>query len=102
MNLLKTASVVALLALPVHAAAQALPADIQRQQERTGKQVLDHTVYDTWRSLEDEALTADGRWLSFRYVPGEGDAELIVRRTDRDESVPVERGGPATVTPDEG
>ena len=31
-----------------------------------------------------EALTADGEWMTFRYVPGEGDAELVIRRTDRD------------------
>ena len=90
----------ALLALPVSTAAQTVAADIQRQEELTGKQVLDHTVYDTWRSLDDEAMTPDGRWLTFRYVPGEGDAELIVRRTDEDRVHTVARGGEATFTED--
>ncbi len=91
----------ALLLHPAPAVAQGIPADIQRQMELTGKQVLDHTVYDMWRSLDDEALTTDGEWMTFRYVPGEGDAELVLRRTDRDESVSIERGGAATFTPDD-
>jgi dipeptidyl aminopeptidase/acylaminoacyl peptidase len=89
----------ALVGLPVHLAGQSLPADIQRQQELTGKRVLDHTVYDSWRTLDDEAMTSDGDWITFRYVPGEGDAELVLRRTDRDEMVSVDRGGAATFTP---
>ena len=108
MRVLLRLFVLSLLFLPIHLAAhagpvglEALPDDIQRQMDRTGKQVLDHTVYDTWRTLDDEALTADGEWVTFRYVPGEGDAELILRRTDREEIVSVDRGGAVTFTPDD-
>ncbi|HSM05281.1 MAG TPA: prolyl oligopeptidase family serine peptidase [Longimicrobiales bacterium] len=90
----------ALLALPAAASAQTVAADIQRQEQLTGKRVLDHAVYDTWRSLDDEAMTADGRWMTFRYVPGEGDAELVLRRTDQDRLITVQRGDAATFTDD--
>lgn len=98
----------AMLALssPVHAQAvsspQEYPAGIARQMEITGKRVLDHDAYPIWRALQSRSLSADGNWLTFRYVPGDGDAELIVRRTDRDEVHAVARGAAATLTPDGG
>jgi dipeptidyl aminopeptidase/acylaminoacyl peptidase len=85
----------ALLALPAPGAGQ--PA---HQVQATGKKVLDHDVYDGWRTIRDRALTADGQWLAFRYVPGEGDAELILRRTDGDESHAIPRASSVTLSED--
>ena len=82
--------------------AQEVPAGIARQMEVTGKRVLDHDAYPIWRGLQSRSLSADGNWLTFRYVPGDGDAELIIRRTDRDEVHSIARGGAATLTPDGG
>ncbi len=90
----------ALAGLPLGIAGQELPAHMQRQAEITGKKLLDHDVYDTWRALRNRALSPDGRWLTFRYVPGEGDAELVIRRTDGAEAHSIPRGGPATLTGD--
>ena len=92
----------ALLLSPAPDAAAQEADAIVRQAQLTGKKVLDHTVYDVWRSLQSRALSPDGEWLTFRYVPGEGDAELIVRRTDRELVVSVDRGGAATLTPNGG
>ncbi|MDT8341869.1 MAG: prolyl oligopeptidase family serine peptidase [Longimicrobiales bacterium] len=89
-------AVFALSAAPVHAQQQ--PVAQQRQAEVTGKKLLDHDVYDGWRALRDRRLSPDGRWIAFRYVPGEGDAELVIRRTDSDQAEVIPRGGPATLT----
>ena len=40
---------------------------------------LTHDVYDSWRSIRGAQLSDDGRWLLYAEVPGEGDAELVVR-----------------------
>ncbi|MEJ2206051.1 MAG: hypothetical protein P8170_18300, partial [Gemmatimonadota bacterium] len=88
-----------LLALAVPgASAQESPAHMQRQARVSGKKLLDHDVYDAWRTLRNRELSPDGRWIAFRYVPGEGDADLVLRRTDGDEVHTVPRGGPATLT----
>jgi dipeptidyl aminopeptidase/acylaminoacyl peptidase len=70
------------------------------QEQVTGKKVLDHDAYDIWRSIRSSDLTPDGRWLTFRYVPGKGDAELIIRRTDTDEVHSIARGEAASLTED--
>ncbi len=43
---------------------------------------LTHDVYDSWRSLRGATLSDDGRWLLYAEVPGEGDAELVVRNLE--------------------
>ena len=53
--------------LPLGLAAQELPPHMQRQAEITGKKLLDHDVYDTWRNLRNRALSPDGLWMTFRY-----------------------------------
>src|SRR5690606_40080379 len=35
--------------------------------------------YDAWRSIFNPALTSDGRFLVYSYMPQEGDGELVVR-----------------------
>lgn len=45
------------------------------------KKPLDHSVYDTWKSLHAPALTDDGRYFSYEIRPQEGDGQLIIRET---------------------
>ena len=96
-----SAAFVALL-LPHPGAAQTasdLPAAVQRQIEVTGKRVLDHSDYAGWRTLQSRAISRDGEWLTFRYVPGEGDAELVLRAFDGSSEVTVPRGQAARFLP---
>jgi dipeptidyl aminopeptidase/acylaminoacyl peptidase len=95
-------SILALAVLAPTALSAQVDDPVARQAELTGKKVLDHTVYDVWRTLQNRALTPNGDWLTFRYVPGEGDAELIIRRTDREEVASVDRGEGARFSPDGG
>jgi dipeptidyl aminopeptidase/acylaminoacyl peptidase len=64
------------------------------------KRPLDHDAYAVWNQIEDEALSADGAWLAYRLVPGEGDATLIVRGLRDDRTLEVERGGAPRFTAD--
>jgi dipeptidyl aminopeptidase/acylaminoacyl peptidase len=38
------------------------------------KKILDHSVYDGWRSLANVTLSNDGKWVGYIYRPQEGDA----------------------------
>lgn len=43
---------------------------------------LDHDDYDRWNRITGERLSPDGRWLAYAVVPGEGDAQVMVRDID--------------------
>ena len=64
------------------------------------KRPLDHDVYDSWTSIQDEALSADGAWALFSLVPQEGDAELHVTSLGSDTAYQIPRGRDAAFTRD--
>ena len=64
------------------------------------KRPLDHDVYDSWTSIQDEALSADGAWALFSLVPQEGDAELHVTSLGSDTAYEIPRGREAAFTRD--
>jgi dipeptidyl aminopeptidase/acylaminoacyl peptidase len=66
------------------------------------KAPLDHLAYDQWRTIEDEALSADGRWLVYRLVPQQGDASLTVRDVLGDRTIEAARGLGPRFTDDTG
>ncbi len=45
------------------------------------KKPLDHSVYDSWRSIRNQTLSKDGRWALWVEAPQVGDAELLVAPT---------------------
>lgn len=53
---------------------------------------LDHADYDLWNRIQNDILSADGDWLAYRLVPGDGDATLVVQALDGDETLRIERG----------
>ena len=69
-------------------AAVGLPMALQAQAKRP----LDHDVYDGWRTIEDERISDDGRWVVYSLVPQLGDAELEVRSVSADARYSVARG----------
>lgn len=64
------------------------------------KKVLDHSVYDSWKSLASPSITPDGKWISFEIRPQEGDSRLVIRQTTGQREFTVERGYRAGLTPD--
>lgn len=64
------------------------------------RRALDHADYDIWNRIQNDVLSADGRWLVYRLVPGDGDATMIVRALDGDRSLTLERGASPRFTAD--
>lgn len=65
-----------------------------------GKRPLDHESYDIWNSINARVLSADGRWLVYTVVPGEGDATLKIEGLRGDASISVSRGSDPEITAD--
>jgi dipeptidyl aminopeptidase/acylaminoacyl peptidase len=60
---------------------------------------LDHDAYDRWRTIGQETLSRDGRWVSYLLEPQQGDAELVVRATGAAAEYRVSRGRDARFAP---
>src|ERR1700735_1838838 len=43
------------------------------------KRPLNHRDYDGWRTLQNQVLSRDGKFLAYSLFPEEGDGELVVR-----------------------
>jgi dipeptidyl aminopeptidase/acylaminoacyl peptidase len=56
------------------------------------KKPLDHSVYDSWRSISETSLSRDGRYLLYTLVPQEGDAELQAMDLASRTKVVINRG----------
>jgi len=64
------------------------------------KRPLDHTDFDTWNRIQNDVVSADGRWLVYRLVPGDGDAIMIVRSLNDERSLTIDRGARPEFTSD--
>ncbi|KPJ89217.1 MAG: hypothetical protein AMS18_12645, partial [Gemmatimonas sp. SG8_17] len=87
MNRLTSLFAASLLALPVVANAQQ-------------KRALDHDAYDSWNSIQGQALSDDGEWVLYTQAPQEGDGDLFVRSLRSERSYVVPRGQSAQFTED--
>src|SRR5512138_351767 len=43
------------------------------------KRPITHQDYDSWRTIQNQALSRDGRFLAYGLFPQEGDGEVVVR-----------------------
>src|SRR5262245_9154535 len=43
------------------------------------KRALTHNDYDSWRSIQSQRLSPDGRFIVYALVPQDGDAEVVAR-----------------------
>jgi dipeptidyl aminopeptidase/acylaminoacyl peptidase len=82
------------LALPIlfllACAAPLLRADISARPP--AKRPITHADFDAWRSISaSPALSRDGKWLAYAFMPFEGDGDVIVRElaTSREITIPV-------------
>jgi hypothetical protein len=57
----------------------------------TAKRPLTPADFDGWRSITTPALSRDGQWLAYAYMPQDGDGEVVVRElaTGRERREPV-------------
>ena len=48
-------------------------------QQPSSKRPLTHEDYDTWRTIQSQQLSRDGKYLAYALFPQEGDGELVAR-----------------------
>ncbi|HET8666538.1 MAG TPA: hypothetical protein VFM10_01080, partial [Terriglobales bacterium] len=48
-------------------------------QHATGKRPINHRDYDSWKSLQNQKLSPDGKVVAYAIFPQEGDGELVAR-----------------------
>lgn len=48
----------------------------------TEKRPLTHDVYDNWKSIVDQKISNDGKWILYLETPQDGDAYIAVKNVD--------------------
>lgn len=56
------------------------------------KKVLDHSVYDSWKSIARTQISDDGKWVSYEVNPQQGDGWLFIYNTESGKLDSVARG----------
>lgn len=46
------------------------------------KKVLDHSVYDNWKKLENSVISSDGKWVTYEINPQKGDGCLYIKNSE--------------------
>lgn len=65
------------------------------------KKILDPSVWDGWKSVQNSGLSRTGKWLMYRIVPQSGDAELVVMSGTGATTYKVPRAQAVRITRDE-
>ena len=61
--------------------------------QSTAKRPLNHRDYDSWRSIQGQVLSRDGKFLAYTLFPQEGDGQLVVRNLATGKEVRESLGG---------
>ena len=64
------------------------------------KPALDHSVYDSWKSLRGVSIPQNGDILMYTIAPGEGDATLVIENIRNGFKIEVPRGSRAKLSQD--
>lgn len=64
------------------------------------KKPLDHSVYDSWQSLGDRQINANGEWIAYAIDVQEGDGILMILKADSSFVLSVPRGYDFRFSPD--
>jgi dipeptidyl aminopeptidase/acylaminoacyl peptidase len=64
------------------------------------KKPLDHTVYDTWQSFADRAISNDGKYVAYAINPQEGDGVLVLQSVIGGYKVVIPRGAGVVISED--
>ncbi|MDX5438137.1 MAG: hypothetical protein LPK03_13125 [Pontibacter sp.] len=86
-----------LLCLAVLFGASLLQAEAQQQ---TAKKPLTHDVYDSWKSLQGDKISNNGKYVLYNIDPQEGDGELYIRNMVSNAVASYNRGAKASFTND--
>ncbi len=64
------------------------------------KKPLDHSVYDTWKSLGERMISNDGNYIVYAINEQEGDGDLFIRNIRTGYQKIIQRGYAAVITED--
>ncbi len=70
------------------------------QAQTPAKKVLTHDVYDSWKSVEGDSLSNDGKYLLYTVNPQEGDGVLHLRDLSQNSGKTFPRGYRSAFTAD--
>src|SRR5438552_8213276 len=82
---LRAGTFVAIRVLPLLTFADQTPIPAPTQRPLT------HNDYDSWRSLRDQLLSRDGKYLAYAVGPVEGESDLVIRdlASGREQRLPI-------------
>ena len=63
------------------------------------KRPLTHADYDSWRSIQGQQLSRDGKFVAYALVPQDGDGEVVVRNLATGKEWRAPRGAQPTLVP---
>ena len=61
------------------------------------KKPIDHSVYDSWKSLGERMISNDGNYIVYSINEQEGDGELIIRNLKTGYLKTIQRGYAAVI-----
>ncbi len=64
------------------------------------KNPVDHTMYDSWKVLNNPLISNDGRWVCYEINPQKGNGWLVVHDIENDRKDSVQRGQAAQFSAD--
>jgi dipeptidyl aminopeptidase/acylaminoacyl peptidase len=99
-SFLFTRQTVSLLAIIFVAAALG---SINEATAQSTKRPLNHTDFDSWRSIATPTISRDGKWLAYAVQPQQGDGEVVIRElaTGKERREGVGTLPPPATTPNE-
>ena len=53
------------------------------------KKPLDHSVYDSWQSIGEKLISANGKFVAYTINVQEGDANLVIQSTSGNKLIEV-------------
>lgn len=74
----------------------------QAQAQQQAKKPLSHDVYDSWKGLEGDRISNNGKYVLYAINPQEGDGELYIRNMVNKAVQQYNRGESARFTSDSG
>lgn len=65
------------------------------------KETIDHTVYNSWKSIKNQNLSSFGSYISYEINPHRGDGKLVVYDVEKEKYVEILKGKNARFSHDE-
>ncbi len=65
------------------------------------KKQLDHSVYDSWQSIGEKKISANGVWVAYSIDVQEGDGIFVIQRSDDSYKMEIPRGYAASFSDDD-